>query len=226
MLIYIAGPYRGNVNENIANARKAAIAVWESGHVAICPHLNTANFEEDSELPDEVYLKGDLVILQRCDACLLLPNWQTSHGAIAEWEYCESHGIPCYTLMKGSLDDEEISGWQLPALMPCPHPVERDCPEQVEGFISVLMSMYRLHLSKNMDYSPANILGTGEVGTVVRLWDKIARLMNLMGFRLQVQPGSYDAPKNPQHESVNDTLIDAANYAVIALLYRMGKWGR
>ncbi|MBD1871930.1 DUF4406 domain-containing protein [Nodosilinea sp. FACHB-131] len=226
MLIYIAGPYRGDVKQNIENARKAAIAVWQAGHVAICPHLNTANFEEDSGLADEVYLKGDLVILQRCDACLFLPNWKQSEGAIAEREFCEAQGIACYTLMGGSIDGDEISGWQLPALMPCPHPVERDCPQQVEGFMSVLMGMYRLHLSKNMDYSPANILGTGEVGTVVRLWDKIARLMNLMGFQLQVQPGTYSSPKDPKHESVNDTLMDAANYAVIALLYRMGKWGR
>ena len=225
MLIYIAGPYRGDVKTNIENARKAAIAVWQAGHVAICPHLNTASFEEDSGLTDEAYLAGDLVILQRCDACLFLPNWKKSQGAIAEREFCEAQGIPCYTLIGGD-DNGDVAGWQLPALMPCPHPVERDCPQQVEGFMSVLMQMYRLHLSKNMDYSPANILGTGEVGTVVRLWDKIARLMNLMGFRLKVEAGTYEAPKKPNHESVNDTLMDAANYAVIALLFRMGKWGR
>jgi hypothetical protein len=218
MLIYIAGPYRGDVKTNIENARKAAIAVWQAGHVAICPHLNTANFEEDSGLPDELYLKGDLVILQRCDACLFLPNWQESQGAIAERRYCEAQDIPCYTLSDWSLE--------LPESIPCPHPVERDSPQQVEAFMGVLMQMYRLHLSKNIDYSPANILGTGEVGTVVRLWDKIARLMNLMGFRLKVEAGKYEAPKTPHHESVSDTLMDAANYAVIALLFRMDKWGR
>jgi hypothetical protein len=224
MLIYIAGPYRGNVKQNIENARKVAIAVWQAGHVAICPHLNTANFEEDSGLDDEAYLKGDLVILQRCDACLFLWNWQESQGAMAEREFCKAQNIPYFDLVKR--DDFDVERWEIPATFPCPHPVESRCPEQVEAFMSVLMGMYRLHLTKNMDYSPANILGTGEVGTVVRLWDKIARLMNLMGFRLDVSPGQYESPKKPNHESIDDTLIDAANYAVIALLFRRGKWGR
>lgn len=104
MLIYIAGPYRPYQTEgieyttkrNIAQARAIAIEVWHAGYVAICPHLNTANFEEDSGLPDERYLKGDLEILRRCDAVVLTPDWQHSKGASAEVEFAKDLKIPIW----------------------------------------------------------------------------------------------------------------------------------
>lgn len=34
-------------------------------------------------------------------------------------------------------------------------------------------------LEKNRDYSPANILIAGELGVIVRLWDKFCRICNL-----------------------------------------------
>lgn len=100
MLIYVAGPYRAygsfSVADNIQNAREVAIAIWQAGHTAICPHLNALNFEEDSGLPDEVFLERDLEILARCDAIVMAPRWEYSHGAIAEREYAIRHGIPCF----------------------------------------------------------------------------------------------------------------------------------
>ena len=63
--------------------------------------------------------------------------------------------------------------------------------------------------------------------TVVRLWDKVARLMNLSGFRITVVESEYSpGDRPPAHESVEDTLLDAANYSIIALLFRRGQWGR
>ncbi len=226
MLIYIAGPYRGNVEENIANARKAAIAVWEAGHVAVCPHLNTAHFEKDCSCTDEQYLNGTLQMLARCDAAIFLWNWQESQGAREEMRYCQEHGIPTGILMKR--DSPEIQEWEIASLLPCPHPVEDRSPQQAQAFIETVMKMYRVHLQKNMDYSPVNILGTGQVGSVVRLWDKTARLMNLLGFRLEMKgPATYEPPsREPNYEAVEDTFLDLANYAVIALLLRLGKWGQ
>ena len=220
MLIYIAGPYRGNVRENIAAARKAAIAVWEAGHTAICPHLNTANFEEDCKCENDRYLQGDLDILLRCDYAVFIPGWEESEGAKAEQKFCEAHKIPMLLLSSWPQDDL----WA--ELLP-PHPTEVKYPVQCRAWIAIAMRMYRLHLSKNQDYSPTNILGTGQVGTVVRLWDKVARLMNLSGFRITVVESEYSpGDRPPAHESVEDTLLDAANYSIIALLFRRGQWGR
>lgn len=220
MLIYIAGPYRGNVKANIEAARRAAIAVWESGHTAICPHLNTANFEDDCRCSDDRYLQGDLDMLLRCDYAVFIPGWEGSAGARAEHEFCEAHKIPALLLNSWPQPEQ----WE--QLLPM-HPTEARYPIQCRGFMAIAMRMYRLHLSKNQDYSPANILGTGQVGTVVRLWDKVARLMSLSGFRLEVTASEYKpSDRPPAHESVEDTLLDAANYSIIGLLFRRGQWGK
>jgi hypothetical protein len=48
--------------------------------------------------------------------------------------------------------------------------------------------------------------------------------MNLSGF--DIRTGEYTEPKEAKNESVDDTLLDLANYAIIALLVRKGKWGQ
>lgn len=90
MIVYIAGPYRGNVEANIQAAREIAAEVWRVGHVAICPHLNTAHFDRDyPDIPDQAYLDGDLEILARCDAMVLVPGWRASQGTQAEVAFAE-----------------------------------------------------------------------------------------------------------------------------------------
>lgn len=102
MLIYIAGPYTdnglGTVGDNIANARKAAIAVWENGHYAICPHLNTGYFQVDCKLPEDKYLDGYIEILSRCDFAIFMPGWQYSKGSNIEKGFCQSRGVPYHLL--------------------------------------------------------------------------------------------------------------------------------
>ena len=210
MLVYVAGPYRGNVDKNIQQAREIAIELWEAGHVAICPHLNTANFEKDCVVADQIYLYGDLMILARCDAMVLTPDWMDSEGARNEVVFAKERGIPYYVY---------------PAI-PKVHPTEMERPEQVAAFIDVVMRMYRLHLDKNADYSPANILGAGFIGVVTRMWDKMARLMNLTGFHIEIAVTTFREPKEPHCESVDDSLIDLANYGVIGQILRRGKWGK
>ena len=89
---FLSGPYRaGNgrtVRENIRAAERAALVWWRRGYAVICPHLNTAFF--DGELPDEVWLEGDLAILERLrpciDAAVFLPGWQQSEGSRIEFD--------------------------------------------------------------------------------------------------------------------------------------------
>jgi hypothetical protein len=66
------------------------------GDVAVCPHLNTANFQ--GALPDQVWLDGDLVLMKKCDAVLLIPGWHRSVGAREEVKVAVEEGIPvCYS---------------------------------------------------------------------------------------------------------------------------------
>jgi hypothetical protein len=96
MIIYISGKYSGDIDNNIALARRVAIEVWERGHVALCPHLNTANFEKDCKLEYDDYIKGDLLLIEGCQAILMLPGWEESQGAQIELEYAEKLGLPVY----------------------------------------------------------------------------------------------------------------------------------
>lgn len=101
-LIYIAGPYRDTrgewfVRQNIRAAEAAAVAVWAMGAVAICPHKNTAGL--GGVCADDVWLKGDLEIIHRCDAILMLPGWAASRGASVEWDFARASGIPVFEEM-------------------------------------------------------------------------------------------------------------------------------
>lgn len=61
------------------------------------------------------------------------------------------------------------------------HPTEEKFPVQTENFRKMIEHMYEVHLEKNKDYSPANIIVAGEVGVIIRIWDKFCRICNLMG---------------------------------------------
>ncbi len=65
---------------------------------------------------------------------------------------------------------------------------------------------------KQRDYGSGNISSFGEFGVLVRMNDKMERLKNLL---------KMESPKN---ESVEDSYLDLANYAIIAVLLRRGIW--
>ena len=61
------------------------------------------------------------------------------------------------------------------------HITKQRFPQQVECFEAIQAEKLKTFLDKNADYSPANILYTGEIGLLTRLWDKFARLFSLYG---------------------------------------------
>lgn len=98
-LLYIAGPYDHpddpihGVQENITNASRIALEYWRKGWAVICPHMNTAGFHHAKDVPRETWIQGDLLILSKCDAILMIPGWTGSPGAKAELDYATEHGI-------------------------------------------------------------------------------------------------------------------------------------
>ena len=73
-----------------------------------------------------------------------------------------------------------------------------------------------LLLSKHRDYGPKNISmapGGPVNGLRVRMHDKLARINNLV-----------DSGAEPNHESLEDSFKDMANYAIIGLLVLRGQW--
>ncbi len=102
----------------------------------------------------------------------------------------------------------------------------------IDGFVSHSVVARELHLevnlanitkelsellvSKHKDYGPKNISqapGGAINGLRVRMHDKLARINNLI-----------DSGASPEHESLEDSFKDMANYAIIGLLVLRGKW--
>lgn len=85
LLLYVAGPYSGNVERNINQAREIAVKLWQMGHAAICPHLNTAHMDAAGiNVPYRQFICGDLMMVERCDGIVMTPDWETSPGARLE----------------------------------------------------------------------------------------------------------------------------------------------
>jgi len=82
-----------NIDHNINVAKIFAIELWEMGFTVICPHLNTAHFEQDCTCKYDDYLQGDLELLSRCDAIFMLPNWKYSEGAGVEKGFAIEHNL-------------------------------------------------------------------------------------------------------------------------------------
>ena len=107
-----------------------------------------------------------------------------------------------------------------------------DSGNYIDGFVSHSAVARELHLevnlgnitkelselliSKHKDYGPKNISqapGGAINGLRVRMHDKLARINNLI-----------DSGASPEHESLEDSFKDMANYAIIGLLVLRGKW--
>ena len=104
-LIYLAGPYRAptvwGIRQNIDKAEKYALEFWKRGVPVISPHKNTALFDGALGIPDSTWLEGDLIMLVRCDALVLLPGWENSSGTKAERARAEGAGMPVFEIKEG-----------------------------------------------------------------------------------------------------------------------------
>ena len=85
-----------------------------------------------------------------------------------------------------------------------------------EDAAQIMRELFVILTKKHEDYGPMNIAGApgGPMnGLRVRMYDKMARLNNLV-----------DSGDTPNYESIEDTLIDLANYAIIGLLVQRNQW--
>jgi hypothetical protein len=99
LLIYVAGPLRPKngrtQEEHCAVAFAVAARLWEAGHVPFCPHTTTL-IEAQCHADFDTYIKGDLLIVSRCDGVVLLPDWRESEGALIEESHARRLGLPVW----------------------------------------------------------------------------------------------------------------------------------
>ena len=87
-----------------------------------------------------------------------------------------------------------------------------------DALAATFKEAHDLLLKKHRDYGPKNIAlapGGALNGLRVRMWDKLARINNLV-----------DTGVAPQNESLRDSFMDMANYAIIGLMVLDGEWGK
>jgi len=85
-----------------------------------------------------------------------------------------------------------------------------------EDVNDIAFELVQLLLQKHKDYGPKNINNSpygATQGLVVRMWDKIARIVNLTANK-----------RHAENEPLEDSFKDLANYAIIGLMVQRGKW--
>ena len=114
-MIYLAGPYSKDPINCTRRAIKVQSEIVELGGIVICPHANS-HFA-DLELRKRGIVKEpdfwydyDLVILDRCQAIVLMEGWEQSTGCRKEKTYAKNHGLRVY-LWESELDRVELKKW-------------------------------------------------------------------------------------------------------------------
>lgn len=101
---------------------------------------------------------------------------------------------------------------------------EAKYPELSKQFLKIQKEQYELFAEKQLNYGPNNItLGTNLstekekynslFGLVIRLNDKVQRLLNLISNK-----------KEEINESIEDNFLDISIYGIISLLVKREKW--
>lgn len=84
-------------------------------------------------------------------------------------------------------------------------------PDDVEQFMDITQNMAKTFAAKNHDYGNSfeqSLNEFGIVASVVRMGDKMNRIKSLVKKEVQVKD-----------ESIKDTLLDMANYAIMTVMW-------
>lgn len=89
--------------------------------------------------------------------------------------------------------------------------------EMGREYLRAIIPLAQLMDRKQLDYGSSNISLNGELGVMVRTQDKVSRIRNLLTKEMKGEPAATNEP-------IIDSWSDLANYGVIGLLLRSGKW--
>ena len=84
-------------------------------------------------------------------------------------------------------------------------------------FLRLALENVKLFDSKQQDYGSDNITLNGELGIMVRCTDKVSRMRNMLFKQLKGED-------KVNHESLEDTYRDLANYGIIGTMLNKGTW--
>jgi hypothetical protein len=128
-----------------------------------------------------------------------------------------------FNLNEVKIDESEVNMDKVDAIAY----IEKTFPETAKEFQKLQYEQWSTFCKKQMDYGPSNIaMGTSlrtdeerrlsKIGLIVRINDKIQRLMNLI----------VKHNREAQNEPAMDAFKDLSVYGIIAQIVDNGKWGK
>lgn len=94
-------------------------------------------------------------------------------------------------------------------------------------FDKIFSEAFKLLVEKQRRYGDTNIESLGLYGVIGRIsFDKVSRALKFMNGKVVNGRVVLSEMDEGTEESLEDTLLDIANYALIAIALRRGLWGR
>lgn len=98
--IFLSGGITAQTQEDLKSINKLASDIayqcWCKGWSVISPHKNCYGYVPNDLMDYQSWMIGTLSQILRCDALLLLPDWEKSKGARIEHEVARYCKIPIY----------------------------------------------------------------------------------------------------------------------------------
>ena len=99
-------------------------------------------------------------------------------------------------------------------------------PETSKTFQDIQFNQWQLFCKKQKDYGPKNI----SVGTNLKTEEEVKLALTGLWFRMNDKMQRFQQivinNQEPENESLTDTFMDLANYALIAQLVKEKVWGK
>ena len=104
--------------------------------------------------------------------------------------------------------------------------IEEKYPETTKMFQDIQFNQWELFCKKQKDYGPKNI----SVGTNLETEEEVKLALTGLWFRMNDKMQRFQQivinNQEPENESLMDTFMDLANYALIAQLVKEKAWGK
>lgn len=101
-IVYVAGPMRGYADFNFPAFDAARDFLKSAGHTVISPADMDRDLDGGVIRPVDVYIDRDVAAIRRVTRLAVLPGWEHSTGAAAEFFLARWRGLPILNAITGS----------------------------------------------------------------------------------------------------------------------------
>lgn len=200
MRVYLSHPYTGDEEANAADAKRITDELR-----LLLPDDEIVNplalLRPLAGVPYSAVMDIALALLDGCDAIVMSPGWQDSYGCKRECERAMKRDMRVYDIPR--LGSKEV-------LRRLREREERPMGGKAERHQALCDKIHATYVAKNHDYGDSfgqSFKKFGIVAAVVRMGDKLNRVENVAKGGAKVSD-----------ETVVDTLMDLANYALMTAM--------